>query len=72
VTKLTIRKYNKKRNKILEKPKKEAYLYWLKIKDKSEYPQNKRTGYFKGNLTGIPGCKTTLKTKMRKSPKIKV
>jgi hypothetical protein len=57
---------------ILKNPKKEAYLYRLKTKDNSEYPQNKRTGYFKGNLTGIPGCKTRLKTKMRKSPKIKV
>jgi len=71
-TRLTTRRYNRKKELILRNPGKEAYLYRLKSRDRSAYPQKIRIGYLKGNLICHFLNKIRLRIKRRNKQKIKV
>ena len=72
VTRLTIKTYNRKKKMILRNPGKEAYLYRLKSRDRSAYPQKIRIGYLNGNLICHFLNKIRRGLKRRNKQKIKV
>jgi len=57
---------------ILRNPGKEAYLYWLKSRDRSAYPQKIRIGHLNGNLICHFLSEIKRGIKRRNKPKIKV